>query len=300
MAEPTTATVDAPAPAAGQDGLDAAISAMEQQLFPAGGQAESQAPSQADATPPAQPAQAPAEQPTPTGDVQELDGSDDIDEGTDQPADQGGTRPSRSKRLAAQLTAAEQRALKAEQTLQQRQAAETEAVRQFVDLVLPDAQFEQLRMKAEGGDWEAKQQLDVARTWRRMAAPIADLAHKAVQQQFDAALGELRALDGMDGDGHQKLVQAGSPGEKLRLMWTLAKKASDDAHKERIASLEQEVQTLKTNRAANGAQPAHGGSPAQRLTGLAPLIDPKTGLLNEAAQNWGPDEIRAHFDGAAA
>ena len=138
--------------------------------------------------------------------------------------------------LREQLTAAETRAQQLEGHVQQRDAAYAHALRQFVDLVLPDATLEQLRVQAENGDWEAKQKVDTARAWRNMAAPIADLAHKAARQEFDQALAELRTLDGMDAESHQKLLAAQSPGDKLKLMHSLAYKAATAEHKERIAA----------------------------------------------------------------
>lgn len=175
----------------------------------------------------------------------------------------------RFARLREQLTTAEQRARDLETHLTQRQQTEQMALRQFVNLVLPDAELEALRVRAENGDWEAKQRVDLARQWRQMAAPIADLAHQAARHEFDRALGELRTLDGMDGETHKKLIDAPSPGDKLKLAWQSAYKAAEAASKERIEALEAEVRSLKTNRAANGAQPAAGGGRAG--TGSAAL-----------------------------
>lgn len=284
MADETTATVEQ-APA-GQDGLDAAISAFEAQFA-----SDAQAPSDSGQ-------QAPLEQPAePT--AQEPSGTEqDTDEDQDT-SEESGEQPkptSRMGRLRQQLTQAEQKARDAQSTLEQRQRFEQDALRQFVNLVLPDAELEQLRVRAENGDWEAKQRVDLARQWRQMVTPIADLAHQAAAQQFNAALDSLRTLDGMDGESHQKVVAAQTPGEKLRLMWQLGKKIADDGHKDRIAELEQEVQALKTNRTANGSQPASGGSPKNGTPlGLAGMIDPKTGLLTDEAERlpWG--EVQRRF-----
>jgi hypothetical protein len=180
--------------------------------------------------------------------------------GEEEPSADTAPKPGgRFARLREQLTTAEQKAREYESALTQRQQTEQMALRQFVNLVLPDAELEALRIRAEGGDWEAKQRVDLARQWRQMAAPIADLAHQAVNQQFNAALADLRTLDGMDGDTHKKLLDAASPGDKLKLAWQSAFKAAEQASKERIDALEAEVRTLKTNKAANGAQPAAGG-----------------------------------------
>ena len=232
-----------------------------------------QADSSAEATAPSEPAR-PAE--PEQGDVPEP--------GEEEPGADVAPKPGgRFARLRDQLTAAEQRAIQAEQTLSQRQHVEQMALRQFVDLVLPDAELERLRVAAEGGDWEAKQRVDQARTWRRMAAPIADLAHQAVRQQFDQALTELRTLDGMDGETHQKLLNAQSPGEKLKLAWQSAYKAAETASKERIDALEAEVRTLKTTKAANGTQPASGGGRGSAgSAALAGLLGPD-GLPTEEA-----------------
>lgn len=290
MAEPNTATVEAPA---GPDaGLDSAISAMEARLFPADGGPPAQQTSSTPApTTPEQPAppEQPADQPAP-----EPSGShEDTDEELDTPSEPG--KPlSRMGRLRQQLAQAEERMRQAEQRVVERDGQHQQALREFVDLVLPDHTFEMLRQKAEGGDWEAKQQLDTARQWRRMVAPIADLAHLSARQTFDAALQDLRTIDGMDGDSHQKLLQAASPGDKLKLMWDLGRKTADSANKERIAALETEVQALKTNRAANGSQPANGGSPGGTANGLAGLVD-RGGLLTDDAMNLTPSEIRARF-----
>jgi hypothetical protein len=202
-------------------------------------------------------------------------------------------------RLRQQLERAETESRTARERVQQLEAQHAEALRQFVDLVLPDATFEQLRQKAESGDWEARQQLESARAWRRMAAPIADLAHKAVAQQMDATVDELRVQHGWERDVAEKLKAADAPS-RLSLIYDLARKASDSEHKERIAELEAEVKTLKTNQAANGAQPATGGVPRNGARGIAELIDPKTGLLTEEAQKWGPDQIAAYFGASSA
>jgi hypothetical protein len=300
MAEPTTATLDAPsAPAAGQDALDAAIANFEAtlpELQPRGSQPTEQTPGPADtppvAEPPAPPEQ-PADKPAP-----EPGGSDDIDEDLDTSPEQPAGKPtSRMGRLRQQLTAAEDQARTIREQLQQVQAREQHALSQFVNLVLPDAEYRALEIKARNGDWEAKQKLDVADQWRGMAAPIADLAHRAVRQEFDQALADLRTLDGMDGDTHQKLLTAATPGEKLRLMHQAAFKAADSQHRERIAALEAEVQALKTNRAANGAQPASGGTPQAGGSGLSGLIG-KNGQLTDDAMNLTPAEIRARFRAA--
>lgn len=290
MAEAPAAVETPSAPPAGQDGLDAAIAEMGQAIATAQ-QAQDQTPAAADVTSTTT-ATATTEQPAETT-APEPSGDTDIDEDLDSP--EAAKPTSRMGRLRAQLTDAETKARTLQQQLEQRDQSHRDALGQFIDLVLPDQQFEQLRQKAESGDWEAKQQLDVARQWRRMAAPIADLAHRATKQQFDAALAELRTLDGMDGDSHQKLLSAATPGEQLRLMHQLAFKAADAQHKERIASLESEIQALKTNRAANGSQPANGGSPTNGVAGLAGLIDPKTGLLTDEAERLPWSEVNRRF-----
>jgi hypothetical protein len=127
-----------------------------------------------------------------------------------------------------------------------------------------------------------------------MVAPIADLAHKASRQEFDQALAELRTLDGMDADSHQKLLQAQTPGEKLRLMHQVARKAAESEYRERIAALEADNQALKTNKASNGSQPANGGVPRNGQSGLAGVLG-RDGLLTDEAMSWGPAEIKARF-----
>jgi hypothetical protein len=295
LAEPTTATVDAPAaPPAGQDAVGAEIARLEASIpqLQRNGTAP-QAPSPAaPAPPPSEPA-APPTQPTPPEGVLEPGGPEDTDEGPEPTVESGQARPGRTKRLAQQLTAAENDARAARELLQQRQAQEADALRQFVDLVLPDAQFEQLRQQAEGGDWEAKQRLDTARTWRRMAAPIADLAHHAVAQQMDATLDELRTRHAWERETLDQL-KAAPPPQRLALIYDLARKASDEAHTERIRALETEVQSLKTTRAANGTQPASGGAPAAGTPGLSGLVG-RNGLLTDEALNLSPAEIRARF-----
>lgn len=204
----------------------------------------------------------------------------------DVPEEGDGEQPKpggRFARLRDQLTTAETRARDIEQQLHQRTASEQDAMRQFVDLVLPDATFEVLRQRAEGGDWEAKQQIDQARTWRRMVAPIADLAHRSAKQMFDAELAQLRTLDGMDGDTHQKLMGAPSPGEQLKLTWQLARKSADAEHRERISALEAEIATLKTNKAANGSQPAAGGGRASNGSAALAGMLGSDGLPTEEA-----------------
>lgn len=288
MAEQTTTLEQA---AAGQDaGLDAAIAQMETTLFPSDAPA---APAEQTPSTPESGQQAPTEQPADTT-AQEPDGQDD--ESEDQASVEPGQRPaSRMGRLRAQLTQAEQKAREAETRLQQRQAFEQETLRRFVDLVLPDHELESLRVRAENGDWEAKQRVDLARQWRQMVTPIADMAHQAVAQQFNQALADLRTLDGMDGDAHQRLVQAATPGDKLKLMWQFGKKLSDDAHKERIAELEQEVQALRTNKTASGSQPASGGSPKNGTpVGLAGLVG-RDGQLTDDGMNLTPAQIRERF-----
>lgn len=288
MAE-APATIDAPS--ASTDGLDAAIAEMEQSIS-----AAQQTLTSADPAPSSQ-AVAPTEQPAATT-AQEPGGDSDTDEDTET-STEAGKPTSRMGRLRQQLTAADQRSRQLQEQLQATQQQQQQALREFVDLVLPDAQLETLRLQAESGDWDAKQRLDQARTWRRMVAPIADLAHRAAKQQFDAELAELRTLDGMDGDNHHRLLTAQTPGEQLRLMHQVAFKAADAQHKERIASLEAEVQALKTTRAANGSQPANGGVPGAGATGLAGLIDPKTGLLTDEAERLTPREIEARFGRAS-
>jgi hypothetical protein len=292
MADETQSIETTPAQPAGQDGLDSAIASLEASIA----EAQAQTPT-ADASQARSGQQAPPEQPA--GDTaQEPGGTEESeeDEGLEPPSqEQPGKPTSRMGRLRQQLSQAEQKARDAETRLQQRQAVEQHALRQFVDLVLPDAELEALRVKAENGDWEAKQRVDLARQWRQMAAPIADLAHQAARREFDLALDGMRTLDGMDGDSHQKLLTAPTPGDKLKLMWQLGKKLSDDSHKERIAELEQEVQALKTNKTANGSQPAAGGAPRNGTAiGLAGLIGPD-GLLTDEAMRLSPAEVSARF-----
>lgn len=203
----------------------------------------------------------------------------DVQEEGDEAPKPGG----RFARLRDQLTQAEQRARQAEQQFQQRDQRDQQALNTFVNLVLTDAQFETLRIRAEGGDWEAKQQLDSARAWRQMAGPIHDVAQHAVKQEFDQALESMRTLDGMDSDGHQRLLSAATPGDKLKLAWQIARKSAETEHKERIAALEAEVASLKTNRAATGGQPAGGGNRASNgSAALAGLLGPD-GLPTEEA-----------------
>lgn len=296
MAEAST-TLDSPSGAAGPDALDSAIASMEQSLFHSS-DSPTQTPT-AEPTPPSSTEpQAPTEQPADTS-AQEPGGTEEItDEDLDQPVEPN--KPlSRAGRLRQQLSAAEERSRQWEQYARQRQDYDQTVMRQFVDLVLTDAEFDGLRGRAENGDWDAKQKLDTARQWRNMISPIADLAHRGVQVQFNQALAELRTLDGMDSASHEKLLAAQSPGDKLKLMWHFAKKLSDDAHKERIAALEQEVQTLKTTRAANGSQPANGGAPRSGAAGLAGLLG-RDGLLSDDALSLTPAEIRARFGQTAA
>lgn len=293
MAE--TPTLDAtPAQPAGLDaGLDAAIAELGAQIDAA------QTPAADAGTPSTDQQPATTEQPAAEAAPEPSGHEDTTDERPESPEDEA--KPtSRMGRLRQQLTQAEQKARDIETQLQQRIAHEGDALRQFVDLVLPDAQYRHLEFQARNGDWEAKQKLDLADQWRRMAAPIADLAHQAVQQQFNAALGDLRTLDGMDGDTHQKLISAATPGEKIKLAWQSAFKAAEANSKERIASLEAEIQALRTNRAAAGSQPANGGSPQQIAgAGLAGLLDPATGMLTDEAERLTPAEIKARFGSAA-
>jgi hypothetical protein len=293
MADETTTTLDAPS--AGLDGLDAAISAMEQQFQAQTSPEPTQTPGDSPNGQQAAPQEQPAEQP-----AQEPGGSDTDDEDLESTSSDEPVKPtSRMGRLRQQLTQAEQKAREAEGRLTQRQQAEAYALQQFVNLVLPDAELEALRVKAENGDWEAKQRVDLARQWRQMVTPIADLAHQAARREFDQALNGMRTLDGMDGDTHQKLLAAQSPGDKLKLMWQLGKKLSDDSHKERIAELEQEVQALKTNRAANGTQPASGGSPKNGTPlGFGAAVG-RDGLLTEEAERMTEREFAARYLGAS-
>ena len=283
------------APASGQDAVSAEIARLEAtlpELNPQRTDTGEQSPTQA---PPSAPAT--TEQPTPSTDVLEPDGAEHTDDegpepGTEQPQQQP---TSRMGRLRQQLAQAEDRALQLQHQLQNRDNGHSQALREFVDLVLPDAQFEHLRVQAESGDWEAKQRLDQARAWRRMIVPVAETAHLSVQRQFDHALADLRTLDGMDAEAHQKVVGAQTPGEKLKMMWELARKVSDQQHKERISALETEVQSLKTNRAANGAQPATGGAPRTNgASGLAGLVG-KNGQLTDEAMQLTPQQIRERF-----
>lgn len=293
MAESPTATETAPSTSGPDAGLDAAIADLGAQIA----QAQAQAPVTNGAAPDSQ-APAPTEQPTST-DVPEPGGDEDTEEGSENPQQPGQpAKPSRSHRLAQQLTTAENESRTLKERLGQVDLQQRLALQQFVDLVLPDATLEALRVQAEGGDWEAKQRVDQARMWRRMVAPIADLAHRSARQQFDSELAALRTLDGMDGDSHQKLLSADSPGEKLRLMHQVAFKAADAIHKETIASLQAEIQALKTNRAANGTQPANGGRPGSGATGLAGLIGPD-GLLTDEAMRLSSREIEARFGRAS-
>lgn len=218
------------------------------------------------------------------------------DEGEEQAETEGAPpKPGgRFARLREQLTTAETRAREYEQQLSQLSQREQHALAQFVNLVLPDSTFEALRVKAENGDWEAKQQIDQARQWRQMVAPIADLAQRAARQQFDAALADLRTLDGMDSDSHRKLLDAPTPGDKLKLAWQMAHKVASDASKERIAALEAEVATLKTNRTANGTQPASGGTRAATANGAMVGLIGADGLpTEEAIQRANRGELRS-------
>lgn len=295
MAEAQVATEAPAAPAGGQDaGLDAEIARMEATLFPARESVQPQTPTPVVTPEPTTPTPS-VEQPAGEQPAPEPGGDDDTDdEGSPEPQPVAGQPTSRMGRLRQQLTAAETEAKQAREALQQRQAFEQDALRQFVDLVLPDQEIESLRQRAENGDWEAKQRLDTARAWRKMAAPIADLAHQAVGQQMDATLDELRVKHGWERDALDKLKAAPAP-QRLSLLVDLAKKASDGEHSERIKALEAEVQSLKTNRAANGSQPASGGVPRNGTAlGLQGAVG-RDGQLTDEALNWTPDQIRERF-----
>jgi hypothetical protein len=293
MAETPTLDATPDQPAGLDAGLDAAIAELGAQIDAA------QTPAADAGTPSTDQQAATTEQPAADAAPESGGHEEPIDERPESPEEE--SRPtSRMGRLRQQLTQAEQKARDIEAQLQQRLAREGNALRQFVDLVLPDAQYRQLEIQARNGDWEAKQKLDLADHWRRMAAPIADIAHLAARQQFDTALEDLRTLDGMDGDTHQKLVTAATPGDKLKLAWQSAFKAAEANKQEEIQALKAEIQALKTNRAATGSQPANGGSPQQISgSGLAGLIDPSTGLLTDEAERLSPSEIRARFGSAA-
>jgi hypothetical protein len=276
----------APAPIASFADLDARmaeISGTPAPATPVGPPAQGE-PARDQPTPPTPEKPAEAEQ----ADVQ--DEGEELAETEGAPPKPGG----RFARLREQLTTAETKAREYEQQLSQLSQREQHALAQFVNLVLPDSTFEALRVKAEGGDWEAKQQIDQARQWRQMVAPIADLAQRAARQQFDAALADLRTLDGMDGDSHRKLLDASTPGDKLKLAWQMAHKAASDASKERIAALEAEVATLKTNRTANGTQPASGGARAATANGAMVGLIGADGLpTEEAIQRANRGELRS-------
>jgi hypothetical protein len=296
MAEAPAAAPEtsAPSPSGPDAGLDSAIAALEASIPELQGRGSNQQ-TPTDSAPPAADRPAPTDQPAGEQPAQEAGTeSDDDDEGLDNQPVAAGQKLSRTARIRQQLAQAEDRARQLEGHVQQREQEYRAALSQFVDLVLPDAQLEQLRIQAEGGDWEAKQRVDQARAWRRMVAPIADLSHKAARQEFDAALQELRTLDGMDSDSHQKLLQAQTPGEKLRLMHQLARKAAETEFKERIAALEADNQALKTNKASNGSQPATGGAPRNGASGLAGLVG-RDGLLTDDALNLTPQQIRERF-----
>jgi hypothetical protein len=234
-----------------------------------------------------QPAAEPAQEPGGTA-------SDDESESGTEPA----APTSRMGRLRQQLTAAEERSRQLETQFQELTAQQQVALRQFVDLVLPDATYRQLELQARGGDWEAKQRLDQADAWRKMVSPIANLAHEAARKQAETDVQALRTAEGMDGDMHQKLASAPTAGEQVKLAWQLGRKSASEESRDRIAALEAEIQTLKTNRAASGAQPANGGAPAQGGSGLAGLLG-RDGQLTDEAMNLSPAQIRARFGNAA-
>lgn len=293
-----TSTLDAPpAESAGPDaGLDQAIAELGATISAA--QTQPQTPTTVAGTPSTDTTSATSEQPADET-AQEPGGQPSTDDERPETPEEEAKPTSRMGRLRAQLTTAEETARAARAEKAQLEGVLNEGLQRFVNLVLPEEQFETLRQKAESGDWEAKQQLDVARTWRQMVAPVWDVAQRKARMDTSDAVAAMRTLDGMDADTHTKLSAATTPADQIKMAWQFGRKSADSEHKERIASLEAEVQALKTNKAANGSQPANGGSPQQiGGSGLAGLIGPD-GLLTDEAERLSPAQIRARFGSAA-
>lgn len=186
-------------------------------------------------------------------------------------------------RLTNELTTAEQKVRDLEARLTRTQQANTEAIQTFVNLVGTDQEFEALRVKAEGGDWEAAQQVGVMRQWRQMAGPLYDAARSEVLKAFAADFRELRALEGMDDKSYRALVDATSPVEGHQRAYEIGKKAAEETSAAKIAALEARVSELQTRGAALGRQPSVGGGRTPSVSSsLASLLGPD-GLPTEDA-----------------
>jgi hypothetical protein len=168
--------------------------------------------------------------------------------------------------------------------LGERERTDAGALVRFASLIRTPDDYRALELKARGGDWEAKQQLEVADAWREMAAPVFALAQqqaeqyvRQIEQAYKHDLHALSALDGIDDGTIKKVTDSRSPSETLRVLYDAGRKAEQG----RIAALETEISDLRRQLAARGAQPLGENGSAGAPSSLKSLVR-SDGTLDEA------------------
>jgi hypothetical protein len=148
--------------------------------------------------------------------------------------------------------------------------------------------YENLSAKVLEGSATAEEADEVAQMtqWHRFASPIYRAAEDVVLGAFKADWDSLRELEGIGPEGMQKLNKAQSVVQAAREVHALSLAAGEAKAKAKyeakLAKLQAENKSLKTNSVSRGPQPAVANGQAVPANGslLQRMIDPKTGLTS--------------------
>ena len=148
--------------------------------------------------------------------------------------------------------------------------------------------YENLSAKVLEGSATAEEADEVAQMtqWHRFASPIYRAAEDVVLGAFKADWDSLKELEGIGPDGMQKLNKAQSVVQAAREVHALSLAAGEAKAKAKyeakLAKLQAENKSLKTNSVSRGPQPAVANGQAVPANGslLQRMIDPKTGLTS--------------------
>ena len=146
--------------------------------------------------------------------------------------------------------------------------------------------YENLSAKVLDGSASAEEADEVAQMtqWHKFASPIYRAAEDVVLGAFKADWDSLRDLEGIGNDGLQRLNKAQTVVQAAREVHNLSLAAGEAKAKAkyeaRIAKLQAENKSLKTQTASRGPQPAIPNGSAVPANGslIERMLDPKTGL----------------------
>ena len=233
---------------AAETGVDPSVSQREQPAAPATPPPASREPSES------------TDQAGDTGDEAPEDGTD-----ASAPPDPNAPPKQWSRKDAPRLAQRVEELSKTNDELRGKQAereqADQAALVQFARLIKTPDEYRALELRARDGDFEARQELEVADAWRQMATPLFSLARQQadhyvaqVEQAYKADLHKLTTLDGVDEATMQKITASRTPGETLRVLYDAGRAAEKAESKGRITALETEIADLRRQILARGPQ----------------------------------------------